>query len=87
MIFTHKDIINLLQIIEKDYLHGNICATFEIPRSYLENMPENQQWYIRNGIGMLIQEGYLDRQCSGTIDIPFTCRLTQYGIDVIKNGR
>lgn len=87
MIFTKQDIMNLLQIVVKDYLHGDIYATFEIPRSCLENMPETQQWYIRDGIGMLIQEGYLYRQGSGTIDIPFTCRLTQYGIDVIRNGR
>ena len=84
MTFTHQELMELLQELVVDYLHGHIDSAFEVTRENLENMPESRKWFVRNGISLLIENGHLFRVSIATQDTPFSCQLTERGIKAIN---
>lgn len=84
MTFTHQELMDILKEIVENYLHGHIDSAFEISRRELDLMQDSDMWRLRNGISLLIKNGYLSRVTPGTQDIPFTCQLTELGIETVN---
>ena len=84
MTFTHQELMDILKEIVENYLHGHTDSVFKISRQEFDLMQDSDMWRLRNGISLLIQNGYLSRVTPGIQDIPFTCQLTKLGIETVN---